>query len=344
MKKSTKQTVKDMGPISLTNENYSKIFEELTNFMGVNYSVIDTEGNYLIRNETYLKEFPSLTAETGGSLWNDCKKAMEKCERITKEEICNEKYYYSIKQPIVKNNKCIGIMVLSFDITAQKENEIVKQKFINSINHDIKTPFMGISTLSEHMASHEKDPHKKSKLMLINASAIRLCDHLNKVLEVVSNKDNKHSKASIFNLKETIDRIADMVKPVLIQKNLTLEIDCPDIYVKFNEMHIEQICLNLLSNAIKFTKKGKINVVAKLEETSLSVSIIDTGIGIDKEHQEIIFEEFERVVPTYLEPEYRGCGLGLSIAKNLVTRMQGSISVISALNKGSTFNVSIPLQ
>ena len=329
---------------TVIDKNHIEMLEDITNYMDINYSVMDIDGKVVMKNEAFLRRFPNLNEASGLEVWEHCKQVMKDKKRVTIEEEYEDKIYLSIKQPLIEeNNKCKGVMVLSFDITAQKEAEIVKKRFLTSINHDINTPFMGLWSMSEMLAKNEPDEKKKRSLLLINRAAGRLKDYLEKILSFVAAKDDSPDKKMEFNLKDSFQNIVDMMMPALTQKNLAFDMTCPDKKVRLHKFNMEKIVLNLFSNAINFTDKGNINLNVGLTKNKLKIAVKDTGIGIAKKNQKFIFDEFERVIPSYDESSYRGCGLGLSIAKTLTEQMKGKISVESELNKGSVFTVEIPV-
>jgi CheY-like chemotaxis protein len=104
---------------------------------------------------------------------------------------------------------------------------------------------------------------------------------------------------------------------------------------------LRQILINLVSNAIKFTESGRVEIVARFVESLLQIEVIDTGIGIAPDHQDVLFQPFTQADPTSTR-QYGGTGLGLSITRRLVEMLGGSISFESELGKGSTFRVRIP--
>ena len=115
----------------------------------------------------------------------------------------------------------------------------------------------------------------------------------------------------------------------------------PDI--RTDRAKVKQLLVNLLTNAIKFTPAGSVTMVGRYHKQSeiVCVEVIDTGIGIAKEDQERVFEDFRQAdnSPTR---EYGGTGLGLSISRRLATVLGGSISLASALGEGSTFTLTLP--
>ena len=333
--------------LSLVN---SDIVLNALDLAGCNYTVIDCKGNYIAQNNLVSKIVDNRNLKKAHLIdmksWEDCQDVMKSGNRKIIEEKFKNKYYLSIKTPLIENDKCIGIVVLGFDITAQKQAETneKKQRFIDSIYHEIKTPIAGLDMLSSCMMHAEKDTEKKRTLLFINKAAVRLKDYLNKILEFTAaqRSDNDFNKTISFNIKETMDSLIDMLKPVAVQKNIDITIDCPNEKIKLNKTNFERIVLNLLSNAVKFTDKGKITINVNLLKNKLKLSVQDTGVGISKKDQNMIFESFERVIPSEIEPDYNGCGLGLSIIKMLVLQMKGKISVTSQLKKGSTFTVELP--
>ena len=105
---------------------------------------------------------------------------------------------------------------------------------------------------------------------------------------------------------------------------------------------LRQIILNLLGNAVKFTERGEIRISACQENGDFKLAVADTGIGIDKPDLERIFDEFDRGRLTSAAT-YRGTGLGLAIVKSLVNVLGGTVDVESALGRGSTFTVTLPV-
>jgi hypothetical protein len=108
-----------------------------------------------------------------------------------------------------------------------------------------------------------------------------------------------------------------------------------------DQRRVEQILINLLNNAVKYTDNGEINLNCHTDNNSITLSVVDTGIGIEPENMSIIFDAF-RQVDTGITRVQEGTGLGLNITKKLVEMMGGSIHVKSEWGKGSTFTVILP--
>ena len=105
---------------------------------------------------------------------------------------------------------------------------------------------------------------------------------------------------------------------------------------------LKQILMNLLSNAIKFTEVGTITVTARCREGEVSISVVDTGIGIPTDQVERVFEEFHQVDSSHTR-QYSGTGLGLAISRHFAQLLGGDITLKSTVGVGSTFTVTIPL-
>ena len=146
-------------------------------------------------------------------------------------------------------------------------------------------------------------------------------------------------------LKEFVVSVSSSVMPLVEEKGLVLNIDIePGIFIYCDLDRLRQILLNFIGNSVKFTKKGEINISARIEEGEhhdfVIIKVSDTGIGIPPDALEYIFKPF-RQVDGSLTREYSGTGLGLSICYNLVKLMDGKIEVESGIGKGSTFTLTL---
>jgi len=144
-----------------------------------------------------------------------------------------------------------------------------------------------------------------------------------------------------------IQELSATVEPMVRQKRLEYRVElAPDLPVlETDRTKVKQILLNLLSNAVKFTHEGEIRVTARLAPggDGAEVEVGDTGIGIDPESLENIWEDFRQVDQSSTR-EYGGTGLGLSITRKLLDLLGGSVRVESELGAGSVFTVSLPLR
>lgn len=323
---------------------HSNIIKIFVDFLGFNYNIIAPDGTFILANDKMRSQIKDnqKAGEIDSIAWEDCKKVMISGRSKMIEEEYNDVWYLSFKHPLIQNNKCVAVLIVSIDITEKKKAEIAKRKFLSSVSHDIKTPLAGITMLAKSMEAKEIDAHNKELLNLISESSISLTDYLKQIINASGCEDKTENESVIFDVKETIESVIDMVSAHLKAKKLKLYFDCENVPVQGNQLEFKQICLNLLSNAIKFTDKGQIKVTVSFIANGLILAVSDTGIGIAEENKTIIFEKFKRVVPSFLEPELTGAGLGLSIVKSLVEKMKGAITLNSKINEGSVFSVYLP--
>jgi two-component system phosphate regulon sensor histidine kinase PhoR len=146
-------------------------------------------------------------------------------------------------------------------------------------------------------------------------------------------------------LKDTIEKVADLLSGQLKEKNINFSFDIPEDADKIfsDRSQIERVFINLIGNAIKFSPpKGKITVKTQKVDKMAQVDISDTGCGIPQDALEAIFEEFYRV-DNPINQEAKGTGLGLSLVKHIIEAHNGKIWVKSKLGAGSTFSFTLPM-
>ena len=146
-----------------------------------------------------------------------------------------------------------------------------------------------------------------------------------------------------FSLPQAVQKAVATILPLAQSKGISVNTAIsPEVDTIYGDQRrTEQILLNLLSNAVKFTDQGEVSVRCWRENGLLITAVRDTGVGIDPQHQQSIFEPFWQV-DSGLARKHEGTGLGLSICKRLVERLGGSISVESVPGQGSTFSVTLP--
>ncbi|MCA9096717.1 MAG: sensor histidine kinase, partial [Planctomycetaceae bacterium] len=157
-----------------------------------------------------------------------------------------------------------------------------------------------------------------------------------------------------FSLHDLTERLVNMVRPLAERKNIELALDDDSAVplVKQDMGKLQQILYNLLSNAIKFTPEGgRVKVISRLIDADhFELIVEDTGVGIPLEDQETIFEKFRQGNTALgkrrenITREYAGTGLGLSIVRELSRLLDGEVTLVSELGKGSTFTVTVPIE
>ena len=221
----------------------------------------------------------------------------------------------------------------------------LKDQFLANTSHELRTPLNGIVGLSESLLEKIDSEAEVEDLELIIASGRRLSNLVNDILDFSRLKEHDlQLKKGPVDIRTIAELCLRMNRQLLSGKNIVLQNNIPENlpYCLADENRLQQILQNLVANAIKFTKEGKVSIDAMVVEDMLVTSITDTGIGIDKEKQDVIFREFEQGDGS-IAREYGGTGLGLSITKYLVELHGGSIGVVSEPEKGSVFSFTIPL-
>lgn len=264
------------------------------------------------------------------------------------------KVYLTKKGPLRdETGKIIGLMGTSIDITQQKNAERIKTEFLENMRHDIRTPLSGIMGFAQLIKDEMKGTKIEGYADNMMASSQALMNLLNEILEVIQITSGHipHTK-NRFNLKTTLATVLDLEAAKAQSENLTLTLEYDKklpLTMLGDDTRIHRILLELINNALKFTHKGSISVKAELKKRLsprnliIALSVTDTGIGIPEDKQHEIFAEFTRLTPSYAGV-YRGSGLGLTIVKQYVKDIDGTIQVLSKPNKGSTFTVTFPLK
>ncbi len=229
----------------------------------------------------------------------------------------------------------------------------IKSQFLSTVSHELRTPLYGVIGLSSILKNDIEDKTHKEDLDLLKFSADYLLSLINDVLLV--NKIDSNSivlKNSKFEIKGLINNIIKSFQYSLVQNHndlqLSLDLDLPK-YIKGDAIRISQILMNLIGNANKFNKNVDINVNVKCLEVydksyDIKFIIRDNGIGISKENQKSIFEEFTQV-ENYDNQIYQGgAGLGLSIVKRLLKLYNTEIELKSEIGKGAEFSFVLNLE
>lgn len=228
------------------------------------------------------------------------------------------------------------------DVSNQKKIDEIKNEFVNTITHELRTPIAALKGSLYLM--HEKDKENSIDILEIAERNVdRLSSLVNDILDYQKLSLDRLSFHLIEQqMNDLVLMIADEIKIQINQKglgiSLSLDKTLPLIY--FDRNRITQVLMNLINNAIKFTNKGTISLITSQNEDNVIVSVQDTGIGIRKEDIAKLFIPFSQLTDTI---DRKGSsGLGLAICKKIIYNIGGSIWVDSEYGKGSTFSISLP--
>ena len=229
------------------------------------------------------------------------------------------------------------------DSNAQNEELIrFRRNLIQNVTHELRTPLTAISGNAELLLNDENKDSRVRHAEVIRTSAERMASMLNSLLDYFRLDSRKVTILyKPFKLSQIADTLETEFATQAKSKHLTLTVrNHASEVVNGDKNRILSIGGNLLSNAIKFTDSGTITLTTRYENGVFTLTVEDTGTGISEEQKEQIFKPFERLGNAATQD---GFGLGISIVKQLVELMDGSISVESEKEKGSKFTVVLPL-
>jgi len=230
-----------------------------------------------------------------------------------------------------------------------KEIDRLKSEFIATMSHELRTPLNSIIGFTGIILKGIAGPineEQKKQLSMVYDSAKHLLSLINDILDLSRIESGKMEKSmELIKIEEVISEVAHILSPIISLKGLTLTTEKSDEVVEIycDRKKVFQILLNLVNNAVKFTDEGEIKIECKIDNNQLMVSVSDTGIGIEKENMDYLFEAFRQIDGT-AKRRYQGAGLGLYLCKKLVTLLGGKIWAESEYGKGSKFTFTLPLR
>ncbi len=263
-----------------------------------------------------------------------------------------------------KERNITGYLGIAIDISERKAAEAalkfakeqaemanrLKSQFLANMSHEIRTPMNSILGFSDILQTIITDPLPKKYLATIAASGRTLMALINDLLDLAKIEAGKMVlRPEAINLRILIDEISQMFSPEVKKKSVELRMEVSDDLpetLELDDIRVRQMLINLTGNAVKFTNEGSITIRVNAtpvadDRVDLSLAIVDTGIGIDPDHQSSVFDSFQQVHDTTTS-QYGGTGLGLTITRRLAELMGGRITLESERGKGSTFTIWLP--
>jgi len=268
--------------------------------------------------------------------------------------------------PITKRGRIIGGRALLINITRMKKAkeslEATKEKaevanqakseFLANMSHEIRTPLNGIIGMSELLGGTDLTQKQRDYLSLLKSSGKALMFLINDILDFSKIEAGKLDLEEIpFNIDQVIAEVAQIFEDQIKEKEIDLIVNIDKSIppnLAGDPLRLRQVLVNLVSNAVKFTDKGNIQITAEArltetDRTEVLFRIADTGLGIDADIQNKLFNAFTQADGSTTR-RYGGTGLGLAISKRIVNMMSGNIWLKSELGRGSTFSFTVRLK
>lgn len=250
-------------------------------------------------------------------------------------------------QLIIERNRDIQQKVAELALSSKYKSE-----FLANMSHELRTPLNSILLLSRLMGENSKENLTEEQLeyaQVIQNSGKGLLSLIDEILDLSRIEAGKMDLSfSEVNLREIAQEMSALFAPVAKEKGLTFQVHTDGrmpAMIETDRQRLEQIIRNLLSNALKFTAEGSVSLNITKDEKDQGMVVFtvkDTGIGISKDKQQVIFEAFQQEDGS-TRRKFGGTGLGLSISRELVKLLGGSIQVRSEQGTGSEFEVRIPV-
>ena len=265
---------------------------------------------------------------------------------------------YSIRVNAKRENRRLAELVA--EKTAEHERAAheaqeaskAKSRFLANMSHEIRTPINGILGTGELLESSELNNEQNDLVRIVKSSAASLLEVVEDILNFSKIEAGKIQLREVrFVLEDLVMESLRVVSNRSLQKRLDLfyTLDNSGEYELIgDEGHLKQVIINLVENALKFTTEGFVKVECKVEpvhETDLgmlSITIIDTGIGIPAEKQKSLFDPFYQIDDSNTRLR-QGTGLGLSISRGLMEKMGGKLELESVVGQGTRVSIRVPL-
>ncbi|MGD8110319.1 quorum-sensing autoinducer 2 sensor kinase/phosphatase LuxQ [Vibrio sp. NTOU-M3] len=348
-----------------------KQFADLFNFSLSPITLWDTEGNLIRVNPAAERSFQ--LSSTDKSVYN-----LLACKLVPQITMCakgatltgvnveiEDKTYRWNLSPIFIDNKIKHVMVQGQDVTSfvraeqqsaaakeeAEESARVRADFLARMSHELRTPLNGILGVSQLLKGKMTDKEDLENIQVLCNSGEHLLAVLNDILDFSKIEQGKFLiQRSDFKLMELVNAVERIFRPLCVEKKVNFAVNTnidQNTIVNSDQVRLNQIIFNLVSNAVKFTHQGQVNINIRSKETNdssrLFITVEDSGIGIDAQRIEHIFDPFVQAEATTTR-EYGGSGLGLAIVRSLIDLLDGEFELQSEVGKGTRFTVSLPVE
>jgi len=244
-----------------------------------------------------------------------------------------------------KGNDEIKMLTDHFNqMTRELKNiEFLRKDFISNFSHEFKTPIASIQGFAKLLGQASISAEDQKEYAAIIVEETQRLSHLGNNILKLSKLENQEiiTRHQSFSLDEQMRRCILLLEKEWSDKNLSLNLELEPVLVKGDEGLLSQVWLNLIENAIKFSKEDtELNISLAKNQNQGIITMTDQGVGMTEETQKRIFEQFYQGDHDHSQ---LGNGLGLALVKKIIDLHHGQISVFSQVNKGTTFQINLPL-
>jgi len=245
-----------------------------------------------------------------------------------------------------------GLLYNQYRIKQKSNKELqdldrLKSNFFTNISHEFRTPLTLIKGPIEHLEQNPEETLDREEIRMIRRNTNKVLGLVNQLLDLSRIDQGKlQLKPTEGNVFKCLRAAASSFNSHAAQRNIDYRVNIPQevLWAAFDRDKLEKVVYNLLSNAFKFNENGEeVSFVARYEDEELQIQVSDSGRGISAEKLPFIFDRFYQVEQTFSRAN-EGSGIGLSLSKDLVELMDGTITVTSERGKGTHFTVHIPLE
>lgn len=257
-----------------------------------------------------------------------------------------------LNRELEETNRGVVALYAELDERAEelRRNSEAKSGFLSSVSHELRTPLSSMLALCDLLLARADGPlteEQELQITYIRGGAESLLPLVNDLLDLARIEAGKTVvHADTFAIEDLFASLRGMFRPLHHDDRVSLVFEPADHLprIRSDESKVAQVLRNLVSNALKFTEEGEVRVSAHLDQERATVAFIvaDTGVGIESQDRDRIFEEFEQVQGPH-QASTRGTGLGLAVSQRLAAVLDGKISVDSEPGVGSTFTLMIPV-
>jgi signal transduction histidine kinase len=255
----------------------------------------------------------------------------------------------ALAQELAETNNGVVALYAELDDRAEQLRQAsdLKSRFLSYMSHEFRTPLGSITSLANILLSRmdgELSEEQARQVGFIRDSASELTEMVNDLLDLAKVEAGRIViSPDWFEMVDLFSTLRGMFRPIVDSKSIELVFEPPVGAPRLFTDHkkLSQVLRNLISNSLKFTQEGTVRVGASSDGDHVVFTVVDTGIGIAENHQQMLFQDFVQI-DSPLQRRLRGTGLGLSLSRKLTELLGGQIGVRSQLGAGSTFWVRIP--